>query len=46
MPAKKLATILVAFIATNGILIAIAPVLKLLFGQNRYSAAATNAQEQ
>jgi hypothetical protein len=55
--AKKLATILAAFIATNGISITSAPVSTLLFGrntclakqlfsQNRYSAAATNAQEQ
>jgi len=36
--AKKLAKILVAFIATNGISIAIAPVSKLLFGQNGYLA--------
>jgi hypothetical protein len=35
---KKLAKILVAFIAKNGISIAIAPVSKLLFGRNGYLA--------
>jgi prolyl-tRNA editing enzyme YbaK/EbsC (Cys-tRNA(Pro) deacylase) len=49
--AKKLAKILVAFIATNGISIAIAPLskqlsVKTIVGQSGYSAAATNAQEQ
>jgi hypothetical protein len=48
---QKLAKILVAFIATNDISIAIAPLskqlsVKTIVGQSGYSAAATNAQEQ
>jgi hypothetical protein len=48
---QKLAKILVALIATNGISVAIAPLskqlsVKTIVGQSGYSAAATNAQEQ